>query len=253
MKRYVLIFMIMLPVIIFYMSCSNKQKVAFREVGTKVHSAVTPVPQTEEWAVEWWIPRHEAVNKRLREGNVDLLFIGNSITHGWENIGLEYWNKYYEPRNAVNMGFAGDRTQHVLWRLEHSDFENISPKLAILLIGTNNSNGRDNTAEEIADGIIKICKVLRSELPSTKILLLAIFPRDSIPTAQRQKNATASILASRVADNRKICYLDINSYFLTDDGILTRDIMYDYLHPTEKGYRLWAEAIEPKVVKLMGE
>jgi beta-glucosidase len=251
MIKNALLYTIMIPACIFFMSCANKQKEAFKEVETKDHSAVVPVVQTAEWAVEWWMPRHDSINKRLKEGNVDLLFIGNSITHGWENIGKEYWDKYYEPRNAVNMGFGGDRTEHVLWRLEHSDFTNISPRLAVLMIGTNNSNGDDNTAEEIADGIIKICKVLRTELPSTKILLLAIFPRDSIPTAQRQKNSTASKLASSIADNRTIYYLDINSHFLTKDSILTRDIMYDYLHPTEKGYLIWAEAMEPEIIELM--
>ena len=253
MKKHVLIITVILSSSIFFMSCSNKQKALFKEVETKNHSAVIPVIQTEVWAVEWWKPRHEAINKRLKEGNVDLLFIGNSITHGWENIGIQYWNKYFKPLNAVNMGFGGDRTQHVLWRLEHSDFENISPKLTVLMIGTNNSNYEDNTAVEIADGIIKICKVLRTELPETKILLLAIFPRDSVPTLQREKNATASTLASKIADNKTIYYLDINNHFLTEEGILTRDIMYDYLHPTEKGYRIWAEAIEPEIIKIMGK
>ena len=163
------------------------------------------------------------------------------------------WDKYYAPRNAVNMGFSGDRTQHVLWRLDHSDFNNVNPKLAILMIGTNNSNRQDNTAEEIADGIIAICKSLRIKLPDTKILLLAIFPRNPEPDAQREKNAKASLLASQVADRKMIYYLDINSKFLSEDGELTRDIMGDYLHPGQKGYEIWCEAIEPTVSKLLGE
>jgi len=238
--------------------CANQQELAlqelaFRSVEGKNHSAVIPVQQTVEWAVKWWGPRHEAVNERLKKGNVDLLFIGDSITHGWENTGKEIWNTCYAPRNAVNMGFSGDRTQHVLWRLDHSNLENISPRLAILIIGTNNSNGNDNTAEEIADGIIAICQRLRTRLPKTKILLLAIFPRDPKPSAQRQKNAKASLLASRIADGEMIHYLDINSSFLTDDELLTKDIMPDYLHPNKAGYEIWAQAIEPKVAQLMGE
>ncbi len=238
---------------IMFNGCSNKQKQAFKSVEDKVHSAVTPVQQTEEWAVSWWSLRQNEVNTRLKKGNVDLLFIGNSIVHGWENTGIEYWDKYYEPRNAVNMGFGGDRTQHLLWRLDHTSFDNISPKLAIVMIGTNNSNGDDNTAEEIADGIIKICKKLRLELPDTKILLLAIFPRDHNPTAQREKNATASKLASVIADGKMIHYLDISNAFLSADGRLSADIMPDYLHPNEAGYKIWAEAVEPEVRKLMGE
>ena len=115
------------------------------------------------------------------------------------------------------------------------------------------SNNQDNTAEEIADGIIAICKRLRTKLPDTKILLLAIFPRNPGPSAQREKNAQASLLASRVADGKMVYYLDINDKFLTEDGELTRDIMSDYLHPGQKGYKIWAEAIEPTVAKILGE
>ena len=184
---------------------------------------------------------------------MDLLMIGDSITHGWEGGGKKYWDKYYAPRNAVNMGFSGDRTQHVLWRLEHGHLERISPKLAVLMIGTNNSNGKDNTAEEIADGIIAICRKLRAECPRMKILILAIFPRGPEPSEQRQKNAKASLLASKIADGKMIHYLDINDKFLTKDGFLSKKVMPDYLHPNEAGYKIWAEAIEPKVAELMGD
>ena len=240
-------------VIIITIGCASRQRLAFNSVVDKVHSAITPVHQTADWAVEWWMPRHEAVNERLKQGNVDLLFIGNSITHGWENAGREYWDKYYGSRNAVNMGFSGDRTQHVLWRLDRYDFGNISPKLAIIMIGTNNSNGEDNTAEEIADGIITICKRLRDQFPKMKILLLAIFPRGHEPSAQRDKNANASLMASRIADNKMIHYLDINDAFLTEGRLLPEEIMPDYLHPNRAGYKIWAESIESTVAQLMSE
>jgi len=214
----------------------------------KKHSAVEPAHRHS-----WWTLRNDAVNERVKQGNVDLLMIGDSITHSWENAGKKYWDKYYAPRNAVNMGFSGDRTQHVLWRLEHGHLEGISPKLAVLMIGTNNSNGDDNTAEEIADGIIAICRKLQAECPRTKILILAIFPRGPEPSDQREKNAKASSLASKIADGKMIHYLDINDRFLTADGFLSKKVMPDYLHPNEAGYKIWAEAIEPKVAELMGE
>lgn len=233
--------------------CASQQELAFKSVEGKTHSAVTPETQKAEWAVKWWGPRHDDVNKRLQEGNVDVLFIGDSITHGWENTGKEIWDKYYAKRNAVNMGFGGDQTQHVLWRLDHSNFDNISPKLAVVMIGTNNSNRNDFTAEEIADGIITICKRLRTRFPEMKILLLSIFPRNPEPGEQREKNARASLLASKIADGKTIYFLDINQKFLTDDGILTKEIMPDFLHPNEAGYKIWAEAMEPKIVELLGE
>lgn len=238
---------------IIFTGCASQQNLDFKSVEGKEHSAVVPVPRADERTARWWNSRHEAINERLEKGNVDLLFIGDSITHGWENVGKDVWEKYYAPRNAVNMGFGGDRTQHVLWRLEHSNFENISPKLAILMIGTNNSNGTDNTAEEIADGIITICQRLHTQFPKMKILMLAIFPRNTRPGAQREKNAKASLLASKIADGKMIHYLDINDKFLTEDGELTRKIMPDFLHPNKTGYKIWAETIEPKVAELMGE
>jgi beta-glucosidase len=219
----------------------------------KTHGAIMPAEQTAGWAVSWWMPRHEQVLERVAQGNVDLIYVGDSITHGFENTGKAVWDTYYAPRHAVNMGFSGDQTQHVLWRLEHGEIDGISPKLAILMIGTNNSNGNDFTAEEIADGIKAICAEIRAKLPKTKILMLAIFPRGAQPSAQREKNAKASELASQIADGKHIFYLNINKDFLEDDGTLSRSIMPDLLHPNDKGYEIWAEAIEPTVKKLMGE
>jgi beta-glucosidase len=249
MRRKITDIVVLLLTGLMLVGCASQQELAFKSVEGKSHSAVTPAQRTDQW----WGPRHNAVNERLKQGNVDLLFIGDSITHSWENTGKEIWDAYYAPRNAVNMGFGGDRTQHVLWRLDNSNFKGLSPKLAIIMIGTNNSNGNDNTAEEIADGIIALCHRLRTKLPKTRILLLAIFPRNAGPSAQRQKNDKASMLASKVAGGKMIHYLDINSRFLTKDGLLSTDIMPDYLHPNKAGYKIWAEAIEPKVAELMGE
>lgn len=249
MRRKITAIIVLLLTGAILVGCASQQELAFKSVEGKNHSAVKPVNRADQW----WGPRHDAVNERLKHGKVDLLFIGDSITHAWEMAGKEIWNTYYAPRNAVNMGFSGDRTQHVLWRLDNSNLEGLSPKLAIVMIGTNNSNKDDNTAEEIADGIITVCKRLRTKLPKTRILLLAIFPRDAGPSAQRQKNAQASQLASKVADGKMIHYLDINSRFLTKDGLLPKDIMPDYLHPNKAGYKIWAEAIEPKIAELMGK
>ena len=214
----------------------------------KAPSTVVPVPRDGGW-----MNRHQSFNERVKKGNVDLLLIGDSITQGWEGAGKEAWAKHYDKRNAVNLGIGGDRTQHVLWRLDNGNVEGISPKLAVLMIGTNNSNGTDNTAEEIGAGITAIVKKLREKLPQTKVLILAIFPRDEKPTPRREKNAKASEIASKLADNQNVFYLDIGSKFLTPDGLLTKDIMPDYLHLSPQGYTIWAEAIEPKVTELMGE
>ncbi len=197
--------------------------------------------------------RHKRFNERVKQGNVDLTLVGDSITQGWEGAGKDVWAKYYAKRNAVNLGIGGDRTQHVLWRLDHGNIDGISPKAAVLMIGTNNSNGTDNTAEEIGAGITAIVKKLRQKLPDTKVLILAVFPRGAKPSAQREKNAKASEIAAKLADDKMIFYLDIGPKFLTDDGTLTKEIMPDLLHLSPKGYEIWAEATEPSVAQLMGE
>jgi beta-glucosidase len=211
------------------------------------------------------MPRHEQLLERVGQGNVDLIMVGDSITHGWERTGKDIWNRYYAPRNAVNMGFSGDRTQHVLWRIDHGEISGISPKLVVLMIGTNNSSDED-TAEEIADGIKAICAEIRVRLPKTKILILTIFPRGNGNREQRQlmeqgatfneqwaKNKEASKIASEIADNKLIYHLDINRNFLDDNGVLTREVMPDLLHLSTTGYKIWAEAIEPTVKELMDE
>ncbi len=250
MKRNQLLILSVCLISAFLVGCGQTQNAWMADLEGLSHAAVTPVDRPDQ---DWWYPRHEKVVRRVAQGNVDLIYVGDSITHGFDGSGKAMWDKYYAPRNAVNMGFGGDKTQHVLWRFDHGEIDGISPKLAILMIGTNNSNGDEYTAEEIADGIKAVCAEMRTKLPKTKILMLAIFPRSEKPCPQREKNAKASLLASKIADNKKIFYLDINDAFLTADGTLTKDIMPDLLHPNEKGYKIWAEAIEPTVAKLMGE
>lgn len=249
-RKDLIVYLVILLVVGSLSGCASRQERIFREVAQKSHTAIIPADRSPQ---NWWLPRHETILKRNALGNVDLIFIGDSITHSWESVGKDVWAQYYTPRNAVNMGFSGDRTQHVLWRLDHGEVDGIDPKVAVLMIGTNNSNGNDNTAEEIADGIIAICAKLRQKLPKTKILILGIFPRGPEPSPQREKNAQASLLASKIADGRIIHYLDFGDKFLQPDKTLTKDIMPDYLHLTSKGYRIWAEAIEPKLAELMGE
>ncbi|MGA2915727.1 MAG: platelet-activating factor acetylhydrolase IB subunit [Sedimentisphaerales bacterium] len=229
--------------------CSGKTNPCDVNIGS--HAAVTPAPRNDQ---DWWMPRHNAILERIKKGNVDLIMIGDSITHYWEEPGKQVWDQYYAKRNAVNMGFSGDKTEHVLWRLQNGEIDGINPKLAVLMIGTNNSDGDYYTAEQIADGIKAIVCQLRTKLPNTKVLILAIFPRGEKPSPQRQKNEQASELASKIADNKWIYYLDINSKFLEKDGFtLSKKIMPDLLHPQQKGYKIWAQAMEPTIIKLMGE
>ena len=213
----------------------------------KLHSATKPVPRSGGWT-----KRHQSFNKRVAQGNCDLIFIGDSITQGWEGRGKKVWAKHYTKRNAVNLGIGGDRTQHVIWRLDNGNLHRIKPKAAVIMIGTNNSGS--NSSQEIADGVEVIVKQLRKKLPETKVLLLGVFPRGADKAdKRRQVNEGANATFKKIADGKSVHYLDIGQKFLKEDGTLPRDIMPDLLHLSEKGYTIWAESIEAKLKELMGE
>jgi len=224
------------------------------QLAVSTNKAIQPIPPHEKWQ-----KRHEMINERMKQGNVDLLFVGDSITYGWESQ-PELWNASFGQWNPVNAGIGGDRTEHVLWRLENGTIDGISPKVAVVMIGTNNSYRY--TAEQIAEGIEAIICTLRTELPDTKVLLLATFPRgnaeqrkdktqDATYNPQWAKNDRSCELASQLADGKRVYYLDINPAFLNDEGVLTREVMPDLLHPRAKGYQIWAEAMMPTLEKLM--
>ena len=218
-----------------------------QSVAAQDHDAVKPVPRDGGW-----MKRHESFNERVKQGNVDLIFIGDSITQGWEGAGKEAWADAYGKRNAVNLGIGGDRTQHVLWRLDNGNIDGIKPKLAVIMIGTNNSGS--NTSEQIADGITAIVKKLRDKLPETKILILGIFPRGADDeNAQRKVNAAANAIVAKLADGKMVEYLDIGPKFLDDKGVLSKEVMPDLLHLNPAAYKTWAASIEPHVARMMGE
>jgi len=211
--------------------------------------AVVPTSRTGAW-----VSRHEGINSAARLGTTKLLFLGDSITQAWETKGEidAIWQKYYVPRRALNAGISGDRTQNVLWRLQNGNIDGIKPKLAVLMIGTNNS--ADNTSEQIAEGIKAIVAVLREKLPDTKILLLAIFPRGPDADEPRRKGCRGvNEIIQKLADDKSLFYLDIGKNFLQEDGELTKEIMPDFLHLSPKGYQIWADAMEAKVAELLVE
>ena len=217
------------------------------EEKPELHSATKPVPRAGGW-----MNRHKSFNTRVAKGNVDLVFIGDSITQGWGGKGKGVWAKFYGKRNAVNLGIGGDRTQHVIWRLDNGNLKNIHPKAAVIMIGTNNAGG--NTSKEIADGVTAIVKQIRTKSPKTQILLLGVFPRGTNNAdKRRQVNEGANAIFSKLDDGKHVYYLDIGPKFLEKDGTLTRKIMPDLLHLSEAGYTIWAESIEAKLKELMGE
>jgi len=200
----------------------------------------------------WHLERHNELNNRvLATKDAEILFIGDSITQSWEGAGKAVWSRHYGDRKAINLGISGDRTQHVLWRLENGNVDGIDPRVAVVMIGTNNSNGQDNTVREIARGITAIVESLRAKLPHTHVLLLDIFPRGAEPNAQRGKILQVNQIVRRLDDGEAVHYLSIGQRFLEEDGTITRAIMPDALHLTPAGYEIWAEAIEAPLERLL--
>ena len=199
----------------------------------------------------WWKDRHEEKLALAKQGGWELVFLGDSITHGWERNGKSTWDKYYGARKAINLGFGGDRTEHVLWRLEHGEFDGYKPRVVVIMIGTNNTGHDMHPPEAIAAGIEKIVTTIKNKSPDTKILLLGIFPRGATTDdPKRVNNDKTNSLIRKIADGKQIVFLNINNKFLTENGELTKEIMPDLLHPKETGYAIWAEAIEPTLARL---
>lgn len=202
-----------------------------------------------DWKTESWIGRHEAICKAVGTGDPEVIFIGDSITHHWEREGVEHWNAHYARFNPVNMGFGGDRIQHVLWRLQNGELDGISPRLAVLMIGTNNS--ADNTAEEMADGIKELCDLILEKLPATKILLLAIFPRDTPEAPRRAVNEEVNRIIAGLDDGNRINFHDTGRFLVDDAGVIKTELMEDLLHPTAAGYAAWAKVLSPVLIPLL--
>lgn len=197
-----------------------------------------------------WVQRHEGFVAEAKQGDIELLFLGDSITDGWRGRGKAVWDEHYASRKAANFGIGGDRTQHVLWRMQNGELDGINPKVIVLMIGTNNTgNERDgsprNATPEVIEGVTAIVTGLRTKLPESRILLLAVFPRGTKDAPQRAQVEEINSAISKLNDGQHVTYLDINNEFLEADGTLPKTIMPDLLHPNAAGYQIWAEAMEP--------
>lgn len=214
--------------------------------------------QDRDWPVYDWAKRHAAVSDLVRERQPKLVFIGDSITqmfggppHDRGQPGKDVWEKFYGHRNAANLGFGYDYLENTLWRLQHGELTGAKAAAVVIHIGTNNMG--KNTPEEIALGVKAICDEVHKQQPQARILLLAILPRGAKPDATREKLNQTNQLLAKFDGQQGITFLDIGARFLQPDGSLPRELMGDYLHPTAKGYEIWAEAMEPTLKRLLEE
>jgi len=214
-----------------------------------------PAPRNKEYgwmSIAAWKQRHEKNLVRAMQGNADVVFFGDSITEGWGNNSA--WKKHFAPINSVNFGIGGDTTQNVLWRITNGELEGITPKLFVVMIGTNNFGLHNDKPEDVANGVKTIVETLQKKVPTAKVLLLAVFPRgQKLDNEFRKRITNLNEEISKLQDGKKIVYLDIKDAFLDKEGSLPKELMPDFLHLSEKGYFVWAEAIEPTVKKMLAD
>lgn len=209
-----------------------------------------------------FLKKHEANLARARSGPVGLLFLGDSITDNWRKA-PHIWDAYYGKYQPANFGIGGDRTQHVIWRIEHGELDGIAPKVTVLMLGTNNS--LDYNAAEIAAANRKIVGMIRARLPHTKVLLLGVLPRGprdrfggpvtpALVAEAAARMATIRELNTALAaldDGNTVRFLDMSNVFLGQDGRIPYAVMPDQLHPNAAGYQLWADAMQPLLEEMM--
>ena len=204
---------------------------------------------------KWWKERHEANKTRIAQGNVDFLLIGDSITHGWDGSGKAVQQYYYGDRNYVNMGFGGDQPQHVLWRLDDAPMDKIHPKAAMLLIGVNSLWGDwENCRENVALGIKACVDKLQKLYPDIKILVLDVFPAHEKANApvRSRISGTNALLPELFKNYKNVTLMDLSHLWLDKDGNIPKELMKDFVHPGEYGYKLWGAEVEPVISKMLG-
>ena len=202
-----------------------------------------------------FVTKHQANLEVAKQGDANVLFMGDSITDFWRNADGNYagkpvLDKYFGQWKVANFGIAGDTTQGVLYRLKNGEGKGFSPRAVMLMIGTNNT-GR-NSAAEIAEGIGAIVLELQQDFPNAKILLLGVFPRGRAADPVRTTIAEINKTIAKLHDGSRVHYLDIGNAFLDADGNIPTDVMSDGLHPTTKGYEIWAKAVSEPLSALVG-
>jgi lysophospholipase L1-like esterase len=195
-----------------------------------------------------WVQRVKATNDRAQAvaSSIKLVFDGDSITDFWQSKGKEVWAQRYAQLGAFDFGISGDRTQHVLWRLSTGQVDNVKPVLIALMIGTNNLSA--NTDAEIAEGVAAIVQEYRTRCPDAVVLLQAIFPRgQQADSPGRARIKAINQIIAKLHDGKKVVFVDFGEKFLNADGTMSPEIMPDFLHPSAKGYQIWADAIQPVI------
>ena len=201
---------------------------------------------------------HESFLARGKAGPIDVLFLGDSITAGWANPARAHiWESFYGKNQPANFGIGGDQTQHVIWRIENGELDGIKPKVTVLMLGTNNTGHRygTETAAETAEGVRAILDTLTTRVPGARILLLGIFPRAE--AIKRQRNDEVNRQIEKLADDKRVFWLNLGEHFFESDGTLQKRLFLDEkpfpIHLSTEGYKTWAAAMQPRIKELISK
>lgn len=195
-----------------------------------------------------WMQKHEAFVQRAKQGGIDVLFLGDSITHRWPPA---IWDEHLAPLRAAQFGIEGELIQNLHWRLLHGELEGIQPRLVVLLIGTNNVP-RPYSSEEIVQGIRDLLSALRGKLPQAKVLLMGIFPRGELPSLLfRDRIRLVNMGLAALDDGRSVRFLDLGPRLTQPNGAISKEIMPDFLHLSDQGYQIWIDAMKPLVNEML--
>ncbi len=200
-----------------------------------------------------WNAFHETFLKRTREGGIDVLFLGDSLTQGWAGAGRATWDANFAPLKAANFGIGGDKTGNILWRLDHGEVDGLTPKLVVLLIGVNNLWSGKNNGQEIAGGTKAIIEKLKQKLPQSKVLVLGVLPMGATAEeAGRLKAQEINVHALSIGDGVMVKYADIGAKFVQKNGkLLEGAYAPDNLHLTTKGYEIFAKELLPLITEML--
>ena len=233
--------------------CSGASKRSFSsvhsdDVARVDPAAAVPASRTEQW----WIDRHQSILDTVRAGGHTIAFIGDSITQQWESAGKDVWAADWAPRGAINCGIGGDRTQHVIGRLDDGLMQalaapNNAISTVVIHIGTNNTAEPADSAADIAAGITSIVDRVQTGLPSARIVLMSIFPRGARPNAQRYMIDDINARIAPLAKGPNVTILDIGPRLLTADRAIPKELMPDFLHLSPEAYRIWSDALKAEL------
>jgi beta-glucosidase len=231
---------------------ANQAQTGAPAAKTRAACATNLTPRTVEYpwmSIERWHRMYADQVARAEKGDIDVMFLGDSITEMWTK---EIFEANFGRFKPANFGIGGDHTGNVLWRLQNPAIAHLKPKLIVLLIGVNNFNLCNEAPEQVFSGIQAVVATLRKQYPAARILLNAVLPTGEVPDSPvRQRVVALNKMVATLGDDKNVFFHDYGARFARADGMLSAEIQPDFLHLSEKGYRIWADAMRPDIERLL--